>query len=296
MTPIVLLSNLLDKLAIRVSGNVEETRMMKAKELEDEIRSLVFEGQYEQSLDPKLREMIEGVIQLDDLSVRDIMRHRSEIDAIRIEAEWSDVLHEVVESGRTRLPIVDKSLDEVVGTLYVKDLLSVLSAQEQVHIRDIMRPVVEVPETMSLHELLKMFLQTKTHQAIVVDEFHATLGLVTIEDVLEEIVGEIVDESEEEEIEEIESISDNSYVILAGAHLDEINEQIHTSIPAGEDYNTLGGFLIKQLLEVPKAGTTFQWHDLRFVVEESSRRKIERIRLILPEPAVPEPRSELTAS
>lgn len=282
-SPFGWLSRILEVLFQRASGESDEKA--KERELEDEIRSLVFEGQHEKALPAILREMIEGVIQLDDLCARDIMRHRSEIDGINVELTYNEVLEQVVACGRTRLPVYERNVDDIIGTLYVKDLLKAIAEHRNIRsIREILRPHYEIPETVTLHELLTQFLHDKAHQAIVVDEFHATLGLVSIEDILEEIVGEIIDESEEAEEVEITRISDNVLSILAGTHLDVVNELALTDLPSGDDYNTLGGFIVKQLCDIPKPGREFSWNGLVFHIEEASRRQIKRVRLTLTSP------------
>ena len=284
-TPFLVVAQFLETLSLRAAGNNSNDKAKeKEKELEDEIRSLVVDGQHEKSLDPKLREMIEGVIKLDDMCARDIMRHKSEIDAISVDDSWTNILQKVVECGRTRVPVFEKNLDDILGTLFVKDLFKVLSDhREMIDVRGILREACEIPETMSLHELLKMFLSTKTHQAIVIDEFNATLGLVSIEDIVEEIVGEIVDEGETDDEAVILQVTDHSIVFAGDAHLDEINELVETEIPSGHDYNTLGGFLITNLKEIPKEGAEFVWNDLEFRVEDATKRQILSVRMTVPQ-------------
>ncbi|MCA9218420.1 MAG: HlyC/CorC family transporter [Planctomycetales bacterium] len=290
--PFEFLSRLLEIMFLRASGESQEKA--KERELEEEIRSLVLDGEHEKSLPQILRKMIEGVIELDDMCANDIMRHRSEIDGINAAASYNEVVLQVVACGRTRLPVYEKNVDDIIGTLYVKDLLKAISEGRQIQdVREILRPHYEVPETVSLHELLAQFLHDKAHQAIVVDEFNATIGLVTIEDILEEIVGEIVDESEADEEEDITHISSTVISILADTHIDEINERIFADLPSGvathleaglpveDDYNTLGGFVIKQLKDIPKPGTTMTWNGLLFQVEEATRRQVKRVRITL---------------
>ncbi|MFC1759059.1 transporter associated domain-containing protein [Planctomycetota bacterium] len=297
--PFTWLSRFLEIAFRRASGESEEKA--KERELEEEIRSIVVDGEHEKALPRILRKMIEGVIQLDDINANDIMRHRSEIDGISVDLPYHDVLHEVVACGRTRLPVFEKNVDDVIGTLYVKDLLKAIAEKREIlSIREILRPHYEVPETVAVHELLAQFLQDKAHQAIVVDEFNATLGLVSIEDILEEIVGEIVDESEVAEEEEITRISPTVVSILAGAHIDEINEQVFaelpielpaywdSGLPVDDDYNTLAGFVIKQLNDIPKAGRTFSWKGLVFQVEEATKRQVKRVRISMDLASAPE--------
>ena len=249
--------------------------------LEDEILSIVTEGQHDGLLEPDVREMIEGVIELDDTDVADIMTPRSKMDAIQVDTQWRRMLKLVVKMGRTRIPIYDKNLDDIVGVLYVKDLLAILSDEKKSSrsLRDIVREVWKVPRSTRLDELLQKFLHTRNHLAIVVDEFLHVVGLVTIEDVLEEIVGEIVDESDKEEVEEIRRISDHVSEINARAHLEEINKQLGTQLPEDQEYDTLGGFLLSELGRVPKAGEAHDWHGLRLTVVAANKRRVETVRL-----------------
>ena len=204
------------------------------------------------------------------------------MDAIPADIPWKDLLRFVVRVGRTRIPVYRDSLDDVVGILYVKDLLAVLSngdQQKEPRLETIMRPAWHIPRSIRLDELLRKFLQTRSHMAIVVDEFMHVVGLVTIEDVLEEIVGEIVDESDQEEVGEIKRISENVAVANARVHLEDVNEQLGTDLPEDEEFDTLGGFLLHQWGRIPETGETLTWNAVKITVLETSRRRIERVRL-----------------
>ena len=249
--------------------------------LEDEILSIVTEGQHDGLLEPDVREMIEGVIELDDTDVADIMTPRSKMDAIQVDTQWRRMLQMVVKMGRTRIPIYDKNLDDIVGVLYVKDLLAILSDDDGTSrsLRQIVREVWKVPRSTRLDELLQKFLHTRSHLAIVVDEFMHVVGLVTIEDVLEEIVGEIVDESDKEEVGDIRQISDHVSEINARAHLEEINEQLGTQLPEDQEYDTLGGLLLSEMGRIPKVGESLEWHDLRMTIVSANKRRVETVRV-----------------
>jgi CBS domain containing-hemolysin-like protein len=270
----------IDSVLRRLGGQVDQPSEEEA--FEDEIRTIVTEGTRDGLLEADAREMIEGVIELGDRDVADIMTPRSEMDAIPVDLDWSEALRRVIQFGRTRIPVYDKSLDQVVGVLYVKDLLPEFAKPDSARrrrLQDILRRAWFVPKTKHLDDLLQSFLQTRNHMAIVVDEYSAVAGLVTIEDVLEEIVGEIVDEFDKEDLEEIRSIDENTADILGRTHLADINEQLGTDLPEPDDLDTVGGFVVKQLGRIPAAGVTVNWNNLKITVLEASRRRVERVRI-----------------
>lgn len=264
----------------RLDGRAAEPSEEEA--LEDEILSIVTEGQHDGLLEADVREMIAGVIELDDADVADIMTPRSKMDAIPVDTDRQNVLEFVVRMGRTRIPVYQDNLDDITGVLYVKDLLAEQASEQdkpQQELRSLLREAWRVPKSMRLDELLQKFLHTRNHLAIVVDEFMHVVGLVTIEDVLEEIVGEIVDESDKEEVGEIHTISETVAEIYARAHLEEINEKLGTQLPEDQEYDTLGGFVLSEMGRIPKVGESLEWEGLRLTVLEANKRRVERMRL-----------------
>lgn len=248
---------------------------------EDEVMAIVTEGLHDGHLDDDAREMIEGVIELGDANVADIMTSRSDIDAYSIDDGWGGVLAYSTKVRRTRIPVFDGSLDRIIGILYVKDLLKELqkTPANRSALRDLLREVWSVPLTRPLDDLLQDFLQTRNHLAIVVDEYNGVAGLVTIEDVLEEIVGEIVDESDEEHVGEIRSVSPQAAEIRGRAHLADINEQLGIELPDSDDFETIGGLAVSSFGRIPKAGESFESGSLKITVLESNRRRVERVLL-----------------
>lgn len=270
----------------RLMGVTEEESEEEA--LEEEIRTIVAEGQLDGLLDSDTRDMIEGVIELDDANVADIMTPRDKMDVMSVDLSWNEVLKYVTEVGRTRIPVYNGTPNEFIGVLYVKDLFAELSKPEQDRrsLHDILRTQWDVPMTMHLDELLQQFRQTRNHLALVSDEYNGVAGLVTIEDVLEEIVGEIVDESDKEDIAEIRIIGPHEAVVVGRAHVEEINEQVGCDLPEDDEFDTIGGFLMHRLGRVPKQGDTIHWHEMQITVLEASRRRAELVR-ICNEAAVP---------
>ena len=260
---------------------------------EDEIRTMVTAGHREGLLEADAREMIEGVMDLGDRDVSDIMTPRAKIDALDATLPWPDVLRIVVESGRTRLPVYEDSLDHVVGILYVKDLLlefSKDSLRQWRPLDQLLRKAAFVPTSKAVDDLLQDFLDLRNHMAIVINEYRSVAGVVTIEDALEEIVGEIVDESDKDEEEEIRLLDDSSAEILGHAHLDEINERLGLSLPEPEELDTIGGLVMRKLNAIPRRGDSIVAGNTRITVLQANRRHVERVRLdTLSEPAPDEP-------
>ena len=234
-----------------------EPQRADEESIEEEIRTIVSEGHREGLLEEEAREMIEGVIELGDVSVSHIMTPRTEIHMIQVDTPWEEVVESVIDSGHTRVPVYGNSRDEIVGILYSKDLLPELakSADEPSRpLTDLLRKPLFVPETKPVDDLLNFFQKSRTHIAVVLDEFGGVSGLVTIEDVLEEIVGEIDDEYDQKAEEEIRKIDDDVCEALGRAHVDEINAMMGFDLPENEDFDTIGGFVFAEFGRVPAVG------------------------------------------
>jgi CBS domain containing-hemolysin-like protein len=205
------------------------------------------------------------------------------MDMVQATAPWDELISQAIESGHTRIPVYDKTRDDIVGILYVKDLLPELAtgdADSRTPIRELLRKPLFVPETKAVDDLLQMFQQLRTHIAVVLDEYGGVSGLVTIEDVLEEIVGEIDDEYDPESVQEIERIDQDTVEALGRAHIDEINEALSLELPEDGDYDTIGGLVFSELGRIPQTGEAVVWQDkVRISVLEATRRRIDRVRI-----------------
>jgi CBS domain containing-hemolysin-like protein len=279
--PLVVIARFIDTVLHRVSGRV--TKVPDEDSIEEEIRTIVSEGHREGLLEEEAREMIEGVIELRDAVVSHIMTPRTEMHMVPVSTPWEGLVDNVIESGHSRVPIYDKSRDDVVGILNIKDLLPELakgSEDARQPLTALLRKPLFVPETKPVDELLTLFQKSRTHIAVVLDEYGGVSGLVTIEDVLEEIVGEIDDEYDKETEAEIRKIDDDSCEALGRAHVDEINEQMSFLLPENEDFDTIGGFVFAEFGRVPAVGETLVWRQsVRVTVLEASRRRVNRVRL-----------------
>jgi len=273
-------AHVVDGLLRRLAGRTaDETSEEEA--FEDEIRAMVTEGLRDGHLEPDAREMIEGVIELGDADVAEVMTPRSRMDVMSVGLSWREAMEFVIRVARTRIPVFEQSLDHVIGILYVKDLLPELTKPETDRrpLRDIVREAWFVPTTMPVDDLLQEFLDTHSHMAVAVDEYQAVAGLVTIEDVLEEIVGEIVDEHDMEDEEEILLIDDDTAEVSADAHLDEINEELGLELPESDEFDTIGGLVLSRLGRIPKPDEQIELAGVRITVIDASRRRIERVRI-----------------
>ena len=220
--PLVIGRKFFEELFSRASGN-DEPEESEEEAFEEEILSMVSEGEHDGYLEANTRDMIEGIMELDDKTAGDIMTPRNKVDALNQSTSWDEMMEFVIESGRTRIPIYDESLDQVVGLLFAKDLLRESRLSKRRPLQKLIRDPIEVPATIMLDEMLKTFLRGRTHMAIVKDEYGAVAGVVTIEDVLEEIVGEIVDETDEDISDDITFLSDHQADVQGTMHISVLN-------------------------------------------------------------------------
>jgi magnesium and cobalt transporter len=230
--------------------------------------------------------MIEGVLEVDDMQVRDIMIPRSQVVMLERDAGPDVLLRSIVESGHSRFPVIGDSRDEVVGILLAKDLL--LYAFERtdgrLNVRDILRPAIFIPESKRLNVLLKEFRSSRNHMAIVVDEYGGVAGMVTIEDVLEQIVGEIEDEHDVEEEDTIRKHSEVHYTIKALTPVEDFNEYFEQSL-SDEEFDTIGGLVVHQIGHLPKRGERVVIGNLLFKILRADSRRVHMLQLtLLPRP------------
>ena len=248
---------------------------------EEEIKALIETGEEQGVLDVEERDMIHSVFALGDKKVHEVMVPRTDIVAIDVNTPPHQVLEHVVSAGHSRIPVYEGSSDQIIGVLYVKDLFRRLARGEKdVTVRPFLRPAQFVPETKKVDELLREMQKDKVHIAIVVDEYGGTAGLVTIEDLVEEIVGETRDEYDVER-ELVLPVSEHEAVMDARVPFSEVQETFGIETPDGADeFDTLGGFVTHELGRLPKAGETVQRDGVRFVVETVDSRRIGRVRVI----------------
>ena len=231
-------------------------------------------------IEPDTVAMMEGALLVSDMQVRDIMIPRSEIVFIEEDSKPSKILSKIIECGHSRFPVFDEEHERIVGILLAKDLLSLaIDNADDFSIREIIRPVAFIPESKRLNVLLREFRSGRNHLAVVVDEYTSISGLVTIEDVIEQIVGEIDDEHDLLEEDNIRKHRDNRYSVKARTGLDEFNEHFGTDWKS-DDYETIGGLVISQLGHLPKQGEELEYMEYSFRVLRADRRRVRLVRVI----------------
>ena len=225
--------------------------------------------------------MMEGALKVSTSQVRNIMIPRSQIIFVESNEKPNEFLTRIINSRHSRFPVINKESDEVEGILLAKDLLPLLSSERKNNMQliDLLRPPVLVPESKKLNTLLDEFRVTKNHMAIVLDEYGGISGLVTIEDVLEEIVGEIEDEHDALPDEPIKKIRDNEYMVSALISIDEFNEEFKSDF-SNNDFDTLGGIVMQHFARFPKTNDAISIDNLRFIIASTEKRRLKKIKVI----------------
>jgi magnesium and cobalt transporter len=240
-------------------------------------------------LDADALPMLEGVLAVSELHVRDIMVPRAQMVFVRRDDPVSRILPTVIESGHSRFPVMDEGRDDIVGILLAKDLLRLCSpeARERFDIREFMRPAVFVPESKRLNVLLKEFRGSRNHMAIVVDEYGGVAGLVTIEDVIEQIVGEIDDEFDVEDDQNIRKEAERLFLVRGVTRIEEFNEYFGAHLSEEEGFETVAGLLMKQFGRLPRRGESASIDGFEFRVMRADRRRIDALRVVPPHDVTP---------
>src|SRR5689334_6670421 len=240
-------------------------------------------------VEPDALTMLEGVLEVGDLQVRDIMIPRAQMVFVHRDDPFSKLLPVVVESGHSRFPVMDEDRDDIVGILLAKDLLRLCATEqrERFDIREYMRPAVFVPESKRLNVLLKEFRRSRNHMAIVVDEYGGVSGLCTIEDVIEQIVGEIDDEFDVEDDQNIRRDAERQFTVRGVTRITEFNEYFSSQLSDAEGFDTVAGLVIKQLGRLPRRGESATVDGFEFRVLRADRRRIETLRVVAPRDVLP---------
>jgi CBS domain containing-hemolysin-like protein len=280
LVPLALAARVVDVALHRIAGR--DLPVPDEESFEEDIRTIVSEGHREGLLEEEAREMIEGVIELGDVDVSQIMTPRTDMVSIPASCSWEEMLQQAINAGHTRIPVYGRNRDDILGILHTKDLIPELARSPEQRVEPwtkLLRQPVFVPETKPIDALLQELQRGRNHMVVVLDEYGGVSGLVTIEDVLEEIVGEIADEYDAAHVEGLRELAPGVCESLGRVHIDEINERLGLELPEDADYDTIGGFVFNELGHIPTAGEDLVWRNVRITVLDATRRRIERVRI-----------------
>ena len=256
----------------------------------EDLVEVIRDSEQNDLIDQDTREMIEGVMEIAELRVRDIMIPRSQIVFIEADQDLDSCLDTIIESAHSRFPVINDAddRDNIVGILHAKDLLKYLRANaEEFNLPDVIRPTMIGPESKRVDRMLKDFRSERFHMAIVVDEFGGVSGLVTIEDVLEQIVGDIEDEFDEDDVADIRQLSRHTYAVRALTDIVDFNQQFNTQF-TDEEVDTIGGVIMQAFGYLPKRGEEITLENLHFKVTSADSRRVIQLRVTVPDEHLPE--------
>ncbi|TVR85095.1 MAG: HlyC/CorC family transporter [Trueperaceae bacterium] len=248
---------------------------------ENELRLMLRSAEEHGVIEASEERMIKGVIDLEETVVREVMTPRVDVVSVAEDASLEQLLALVTEHGYSRLPVYRESIDDVRGIAYARDLLPYLGKPDALtngSVADLVQPAQYVPETLSILNMMRDMRIRKNHMAIVVDEFGGTAGVVTLEDIIEEITGEIYDETDDEEEADFVDLEDGGTRVRASVHIDEVEQRFHVAFEDEGDYDTLGGFLVSEFDRIPQVGETLEHEGVRFTVEEADERRVLSVR------------------
>ena len=271
----------------RVAGLAGEDEEEWIEERQEDLLNVVEESTNEGTVDAVERDMIESVLDFRNKTAGEIMTPRTEVVALEADLDISQAVEIIMDAGHSRFPVYEENIDRIIGMLYAKDLLRDLKAPDSAaKLRHRLRKPFFVPESRTVRDLLKDFQDHKVHLGVVLDEYGGTAGVVTFEDILEELVGDITDEYEPPQETPMVRVNANTIEADARVHVDDLNSEYELNIPESEDYETIGGFLFALLGHVPATGETVEDNHLRFTVLDAEQRKINRVRIErMPAPA-----------
>ncbi|NPV03366.1 MAG: HlyC/CorC family transporter [Syntrophaceae bacterium] len=269
----------------RISGLLERLKALfgrgrerEQSRLEQEIQSIIDEGEEKGLIDETSGEMIQSILEFRDTVAREVMIPRTEIVAVPSDAPISDIIEQVARHGYTRMPVYEGSVDNIIGILNVKDLIRLWSKPVgEADLRPLLRKPYYIPETKNIRLLLHELKDQRQHMAIVIDEYGGTAGLVTLEDLLEEIVGEIRDEHDAEDAD-FTDLPDGSTLVDGRVDIDKLEARLGITIPKGK-YETLAGFILHLIRKIPLAGETVRHGDLEMVIASADERSIRKVKI-----------------
>ena len=259
----------------KIFSLIKKHHLQNGSDLTEEINDLMDEGQAKGLITDEESEMVHGVLELKKTTASSIMIPRTDLTSASIDSTLGELIRLITNCGHTRIPIFRESIDEIIGILHAKDLLKLFGSSPDTKITpDILRKTFFIPGSQKISSLLRDFKTKKNHMAVVTDEYGGTAGIITIEDILEEIVGEIMDEHDHEELL-INIIDDSTVLVDARLEAEEIEDFFNIELPEG-DYESVGGFIINILGRIPKTGEELTYKNLKITVKSADERRIDK--------------------
>ncbi len=257
-----------------------QTNVGEAHHSSEELQYLLDQGRESGALDTVEHELIKNVFDFNERIVKNIMVPRTKISAIEMDCPGSEFIERITRDGYSRIPIYDDNIDQIIGIVHTKDILPIIAKGKELVLRSIIRKPYFIPETKKINELMAEFQQKRIQIAIVLDEFGGTAGMVTLEDIMEELVGEIQDEYDEE-TPVVEKISDTEYMVDAGANVHDVNEFLPVELPESNDYDTISGLVSDLFDKIPDVGEHKEYHGYNFIIMKKTQQNIEFVKLEL---------------
>ncbi|MBZ0199524.1 MAG: hemolysin family protein [Ignavibacteriaceae bacterium] len=256
----------------------EETNFLRTRFSEDEIKNIISEGVKSGALDETEQEIIENIFEFNDLRANEVMIPRTDMVSLELVGDISLITEEVIRTGHSLIPVYEDSIDNIVGVLHTKDFMKSLIDGRPVILKNLIRPAYFIPEKKLISEILKEMQKRGERLAIVTDEYGGTEGVITVEDILEEIVGVLTDKTKEE-VKEYSILPDGSYYVLGSMDIDDFNETFNIELPASDEYNTVAGFIAEQTGKILNASENFQYGNLVFELIKKIRQKMVQFKV-----------------
>ncbi len=278
--PIIWLLNTFANLIIRMSGLQVASESEGSAHSPEEFRVILQESSDKGSIDAAEQELIENVFDFTETPVKQVMVPRNKVVAVEASTPIEQVLDKFLNEGYSRMPVYAKSIDNIIGVIYAKDIISIFKHRDIIILHDIMRKPYFVQENDLISLLLKQMQANKIHLAIVLDEFNGTAGIISLEDILEELVGEIQDEYDEE-IPQFKKVDENTFIAIATLPINDLNDLLPIPLPESDDYETVNGLIITELGRIPNLGEKFVINDYIFEILKSTDRMIEQVEITM---------------
>jgi len=256
----------------------DHTTFTESRMSEEEFKLMLEEGTKAGVIDKTEHELIESIFEFTDTTAKEVMSPRPDVVALDVDTKPETIVKIVLEEGYSRLPVYKGTIDNILGIVYTKDLLGMIEYRNLILLHDVIRPAYFVPETKRISQLMRELQQQRSHMAVVIDEFGGTEGIITMEDILEEIVGEIHDEYDEV-LKDIEQAADGSFLVNARTSIKDFNERFHANLPEADEYETVSGFLNKIAGRIPELNEEIMFDGMSFAIVKKSQRRIRLVRV-----------------